>query len=105
MGTYANHIGGKQMSLFIEIKELTITYNGVNFLKNINLNINEGEVIGILGRSGDGKTILMHALRGAEEYENISGSIIYHLARFLNVNTDTAIRYIYVLHYVTLCIY
>jgi len=69
------------MSLFIEIKDLTITYDGVNVLKNINLNINEGEVIGILGRSGAGKTILMHALRGAEEYENISGSIIYHLAR------------------------
>ncbi|KGK99045.1 ABC transporter ATP-binding protein [Methanococcoides methylutens] len=69
------------MSLFIEVKDLTISYDGVNVLKNINLNINEGEVIGILGRSGAGKTILMHALRGAEEYENISGSIIYHLAR------------------------
>ena len=66
------------MSLFIEVKDLTISYDGVNVLKNINLNINEGEVIGILGRSGAGKTILMHALRGAEEYENISGSIIYH---------------------------
>lgn len=69
------------MSLFIEVKDLTIAYDGVKVLKNINLNINEGEVIGILGRSGAGKTILMHALRGAEEYENISGSIIYHLAR------------------------
>ncbi|NPE29793.1 methyl coenzyme M reductase system, component A2 [Methanococcoides sp. SA1] len=69
------------MSLFIEVKDLTITYDNVKVLKNINLNINEGEVIGILGRSGAGKTILMHALRGAEEYENISGSIIYHLAR------------------------
>ena len=69
------------MSLFIEVKDLTISYDGVKVLKNINLNINEGEVLGILGRSGAGKTILMHALRGAEEYENISGSIIYHLAR------------------------
>lgn len=69
------------MSLFIEVKDLTISYDGVKVLKNINLNINEGEVIGILGRSGAGKTILMHALRGAEEYEEISGSIIYHLAR------------------------
>ncbi|WP_440952966.1 methyl coenzyme M reductase system, component A2 [Methanococcoides sp. FTZ1] len=69
------------MSLFIEVKDLTISYDGVKVLKNVNLNINEGEVIGILGRSGSGKTILMHALRGAEEYENISGSIIYHLAR------------------------
>ncbi len=69
------------MALFIEIKNLTIEYEGVKVLNNINLDINEGEVIGILGRSGAGKTILMHVLRGVEEYENISGEVIYHLAR------------------------
>ncbi|MDK2892955.1 methyl coenzyme M reductase system, component A2 [Methanohalophilus sp.] len=69
------------MPLFIEIKDLTISYEGVKVLKNINLNINEGEIVGILGRSGSGKTVLMHALRGSEEYDDISGSILYHLAR------------------------
>lgn len=69
------------MALFIEIKNLTIEYEGVKVLNNINLDINEGEVVGILGRSGAGKTILMHVLRGVEEYENISGEVIYHLAR------------------------
>ncbi|WP_129598158.1 methyl coenzyme M reductase system, component A2 [Methanohalophilus profundi] len=69
------------MSLFIEIKDLTISYNGAAVLKNINLNINEGEVVGILGKSGSGKTVLMHALRGAEELDEITGSIIYHVAR------------------------
>ena len=69
------------MALFIEIKNLTIQYEGVKVLNNITLDINEGEVVGILGRSGAGKTILMHVLRGVEEYENISGEVIYHLAR------------------------
>lgn len=69
------------MALFIEIKNLTIEYEGVKVLNNINLDINEGEVIGILGRSGAGKTILMHVLRGVESYENISGNVIYHLSR------------------------
>ncbi|MDO9518428.1 MAG: ATP-binding cassette domain-containing protein, partial [Methanosarcinaceae archaeon] len=69
------------MALFIEIKNLTIEYEGVKVLNNINLDINEGEVVGILGRSGAGKTILMHVLRGVEIYENISGEVIYHLAR------------------------
>ncbi len=69
------------MALFIEIKNLTVEYDGVKVLNNINLDINEGEVVGILGRSGAGKTILMHVLRGVEEYENISGEVIYHLAR------------------------
>jgi methyl coenzyme M reductase system subunit A2 len=69
------------MPVFIEIKNLTVDFDGVKALKNVNLTIEEGEVLGILGRSGSGKTILMHVLRGTESFKNISGEVIYHLAR------------------------
>lgn len=69
------------MVTFIEIKELNVAFDDVQVLKNINLNINEGDVIGILGKSGAGKTVLMHVMRGVEEYKNITGNVIYHLAR------------------------
>jgi len=69
------------MSVFIEVKNLTVDFDGVKVLKNVNLSLNEGEVVGILGKSGSGKTILMHVLRGTEAFENISGEVIYHLAR------------------------
>lgn len=69
------------MAVFIEIKNLTVEFDGTRVLKNVNLNINEGEVVGILGRSGAGKTVLMHVLRGVEEYKNASGEVIYHLAK------------------------
>ena len=69
------------MSVFIEVKNLTVDFDGVKALKNVSLTINEGEVVGILGKSGSGKTILMHVLRGTESFENISGEVIYHLAR------------------------
>ncbi|MGB3908368.1 MAG: methyl coenzyme M reductase system, component A2 [Methanomethylovorans sp.] len=68
------------MAAFIEVKNLNVDFDGFKVLKDINLTINEGEVIGILGRSGAGKTVLMHVLRGVEEYESISGHVIYHLA-------------------------
>ncbi|MCQ1534240.1 methyl coenzyme M reductase system, component A2 [Methanosarcina sp. KYL-1] len=68
------------MPVFIEIKNLTVDFDGVKALKNVNLTIGEGEVVGILGRSGSGKTILMHVLRGTESFENISGEVIFHLA-------------------------
>ena len=69
------------MPVFIEIKNLTVDFDGLKALKNVNLSINEGEIVGVLGKSGSGKTILMHVLRGTESYENISGEVIYHLAR------------------------
>ncbi|MHB8101658.1 MAG: methyl coenzyme M reductase system, component A2 [Methanosarcina sp.] len=69
------------MPVFIEVKNLTVDFDGLKTLKNVNLNINEGEIVGVLGKSGSGKTILMHVLRGTESFENISGEVIYHLAR------------------------
>ena len=69
------------MQVFIEVKNLTVDFDGLNALKNVNLSINEGEIIGVLGKSGSGKTILMLVLRGTTFFENISGEVIYHLAR------------------------
>ena len=69
------------MPVFIEVKNLTVDFDGHKALKNVNLSINEGEIVGVLGKSGSGKTILMHVLRGTESFENISGEVIYHLAR------------------------
>ncbi|MHC1631857.1 MAG: methyl coenzyme M reductase system, component A2 [Methanotrichaceae archaeon] len=69
------------MTPFIEIRDLAVRFGEVAVLNNINLEINEGESVGILGRSGAGKSILMHVLRGVETFEDVSGSVIYHIAR------------------------
>ncbi len=68
------------MASFIEIKNLRVGFDGVDVLKDINLEMKEGEILGILGRSSAGKSILMHVLRGVEAFDDISGSVIYHLA-------------------------
>lgn len=69
------------MTLFIEIKNLRVGFDGVDVLKDINLEIKEGEILGILGKSSAGKSILLHVLRGVEEFNDISGNVIYHLAQ------------------------
>lgn len=69
------------MTPFIEIKNLRVGFDGVDVLKDINLEMKEGEILGILGKSSAGKSILMHVLRGVEAFDDISGSVIYHLAR------------------------
>jgi len=69
------------MTLFIEIKDLRVGFDGVDVLKDINLKVNEGEILGILGKSSAGKSILMHVLRGVEAFDDLTGSVIYHLSR------------------------
>jgi methyl coenzyme M reductase system subunit A2 len=68
------------MTPFIEIKNLRVGFDGVDVLKNINLEMKEGEILGIIGKSSAGKSILMHVLRGVEAFDDISGNVIYHLA-------------------------
>lgn len=63
----------------IEVKDLTKYYgNGENrfrVLKNISLNIRDGEFTVILGASGSGKSTLLNVLSGLERPE--SGTVVY----------------------------
>ncbi len=48
-------------------------------LNNVSFEIPEGEIVGVIGRSGAGKSVLMHLLRGVEQPPT-KGSIVYHMA-------------------------
>ncbi|NLY76626.1 MAG: ABC transporter ATP-binding protein [Tissierellia bacterium] len=52
------------MKNIVEIKELTKKYLNKTALNNINLNIQEGKIVGILGPNGSGKTTLIKILTG-----------------------------------------
>ncbi len=67
------------MKPLITVKDLCMDFDGKRVLDNISFEIGEGEVLGIIGRSGAGKTVLMHLMRGVEQPPS-SGSIIYHVA-------------------------
>ena len=69
------------MSLLVEVKGLCVRYNGKNVLDNVNLQIEEGETIGVIGRSGSGKTVLLNVLRGLDDEIPATGQVIYHVAR------------------------
>ena len=64
---------------FITLKNIGKSFNGVEVLKNINLKIEEGQSLGILGRSGSGKSILINMLRGTKEYMPDTGQIFFEI--------------------------
>ncbi len=53
---------------FVEIKSLT-TKVGVFELKNLNINIEKGEFLSVIGRSGSGKTVLLESIAGFHKTE------------------------------------
>ncbi len=58
----------------IELENVTMTYpGGMTALKNVNINIEKGEFVFIVGSSGSGKTTLIKLL--LKELDPTSGSI------------------------------
>jgi methyl coenzyme M reductase system subunit A2 len=64
---------------FIEIKNVNKSFNDIKTLENVNLTIEEGSVMGILGKSGSGKSVLINMLRGMKGYQPDNGQIIYNI--------------------------
>jgi multiple sugar transport system ATP-binding protein len=52
------------MANSIEVKDLTLNFGATSVLKNMNLNVAEGEFIVLLGPSGCGKSTLLNCLAG-----------------------------------------
>ena len=65
---------------FIEIKHVSKSFNESPILNDINLKIDEGSVLGVLGKSGSGKSVFINMLRGMKGYQPDQGQIIYHIA-------------------------
>src|SRR5512135_3432715 len=68
------------MAVLIEVENLVKKFGEFEVLKGVNLTLDEGEVLGIIGKSGAGKTVLLHAIRGLKEYKPTSGKIFYNVA-------------------------
>lgn len=73
------------MSQVIEIRNLSFAYGGKKVLKNISLTVGRGEMVGILGPNGSGKTtflkILSGVLRGVEGEVALMGKGIRNYQR------------------------
>ena len=59
--------------IILEIKNLTKTFGDKIILSNINLKIFKGEIVALIGSSGEGKTTLLRCIAGLEKFSN--GSI------------------------------
>ncbi len=71
----------------VKIQNLTKSFDGRKVLENINLEIKEGKVIGIIGPSGSGKTTLLRILNLLEPYDKGRLQLFGFSVNILNGNS------------------
>jgi len=63
----------------LTIENVTKAFNGKTVLKNVSVKISTGKVLGLIGKSAAGKSVLIHMIRGSEGYGPDSGRLLYHV--------------------------
>lgn len=76
----------------LEIKNLNVSINETQILKDLSLTIPRGEVHAIMGPNGTGKSTLAKALAGHEDYEVSSGEVLLDGEQIIGMEPDEISR-------------
>tara|TARA_A100001037_G_scaffold305551_1_gene346174 strand:+ start:881 stop:1219 length:339 start_codon:yes stop_codon:yes gene_type:complete len=63
-------------SPILEIKNVTLTFGGVNAITDISFNVMEGEICAVIGPNGAGKSSMLNVINGI--YLPQEGSVTYN---------------------------
>lgn len=59
----------------LEVKDLNVHYGVIHALKDVTMEVKEGEIVSLIGANGAGKTTLLHAISGL--IKKTSGDILF----------------------------
>jgi len=60
----------------LKVEKLGINFGGLAALKDIHFFVKEGEIVGLIGPNGSGKTTFFNLITGI--YQPTSGNIFFH---------------------------
>lgn len=76
----------------LEVKNLNVTIGAANILRDINFEVNTGDILAIIGPNGAGKTMLLKTLMGLMDYQgNITwdkNTKIGYVPQRMEIETD-----------------
>ncbi|MCI6258537.1 MAG: ABC transporter ATP-binding protein [Treponema sp.] len=74
----------------LEVKDLCVSYGAIKALRGISFNVEEGEIITLIGSNGAGKTTTLHAISNIIKKQ--SGSVIFNGMDITNMEPDKIVR-------------
>ena len=74
----------------LKIKDLVVKYGGITAVKDISLEIKEGETVALIGANGAGKSSTLHAVSGL--IRSASGTIAFDGKDITGVSPDKIVE-------------
>ncbi len=72
---------------FVKVEKISKEFKrGTYAIRDISFILREGHSFGILGKSGSGKSVLMHAIRGTKGFNPTHGKVFYRIAHCESCN-------------------
>ena len=65
------------MAKILELIDFHYYYGNIHSVKGINLHVDEGEMVALIGSNGAGKTTTLHSISGLSKRRGIEGKIIF----------------------------
>ena len=60
----------------LEIKNINVSYGAIHAIHDVSLEVNDGEIVSLIGANGAGKTTILRTITGLQHADN--GDIIYN---------------------------
>ena len=71
----------------LSVSNLNLSILGHNILKDVSLTVRKGEIVGLAGESGSGKSMTAKAIMGLlPENSTVSGKVIFETKNLLDLN-------------------
>ena len=74
----------------LEIKDLHVSYGGIRALKGVDLTVEEGQIVTLIGANGAGKSTTLRAISGLQKPQ--SGSILYGGEELIGLHAKEIVR-------------
>ena len=74
----------------LEVKDLVVSYGAIKALRGISFDVNQGEIITLIGSNGAGKTTTLHSLSNL--IKKTSGSITFDGVDITNLSADKIVK-------------
>ncbi len=73
----------------LSVKDLNVSYGAIHAIHDVSLDVNDGEIVSLIGANGAGKTTILHTITGLKK--SSSGSVTYNDSDLLKTDPSKII--------------